>query len=257
MKLTIQKLKFNRNVNFNFKTKFNLKPNSKSNVLDDCCCNVTCFHIFYQGLEINYDQKNKSLDQIGKNKIIEIVKIIEKLEFNYLSNVIIVNTIYKILEEMKTFPYVEIFPVIIEMLNDDDIKFHQIYIILKILESILNSNKVLLCIPLNNICSKIMNVLFKIYFKHFIFQDFILHIFKLFLQNKIKGFNKEQIIKYLLKIVELEGKSVLFYYSVLKIFEGLTPSNLPLKNEIYEKIKIKIQNSIAKTEFEIKIKQNM
>ena len=204
-----------------------------------CFNNATCFYIFHNGIKIDYSNKQRTLDDIGKSKIKEIILTISDLKPNYLETP---QKIIKMFGGIELFPYKELIFAILEILDQNDLEQHQIYICLKILQ-ILDKNEILQPEILKH-NERILNVLLKIYFKHFTFQKFILSEF---IKKDFK--NAHEFVKRLL--LDVDVKSIMFYFSIFKYFNHFDLLDIFLFNEI----KNKINKNVPKNEIESTIKK--
>ncbi len=221
---------------------------------------VTCFHIFNKGIKINYSIQILKLDQIGKTKINQVICVITDLKFDYLNDFNVMNNIKSLLNEMEFFPYLEIIPVLFDILKSETLAHHQVYITLKIFQEIFFRNQILInkekdIDTYRKICSKSLNCLFDVYFRHYIFQEFILNLFDVF--HKDFG---DSMLKFVKSVLYLDGKNTLFYYSVLKFlihFYKRSNREVYLNENIYKEIRTKISNTIPTTDIEKQIKNRI
>lgn len=249
---------------------------------------IQCFYIFQNGIEIKYPEEQKPLDKNGKieiNKIIESIKNLNEKCLEYPQDK---KNIISILYKIEHFPYLEIIPIILEILKTEFPYFNnsQIYICLKIFEKILMKNK-LLHPHLSKIFNISVNVLLSVYFNTFIFQEFVLYLIKEILQksnnskirriSKIRKDEKDKyslkkiLIEHIKKLTSIENNKILFYYNLIKIFKFLKLQNHEEEGEgeteelltyyeymqYYNKLKKKILNIIPFSSIEKEIQKEI
>ena len=133
----------------------------------------------------------------------------------------------RILNETKTFPFIELLPIILEILISQDLHKHQVYFCLKILQNLFN-----LEYTVKNIEIPLKKIYFK-YLEYYTDSSFMCEVFK----------------KYMNYIIN-EPRTIFEYYGALK-FLNYTKK---ISQSKYVEIIFKINSLEPQNEFEKRIK---